>query len=124
MIPFFLGYALLVWWPCAVYRRQWPSFLATILGVLGMLAIIEIHRRIGIATDGEIFVPVLQTLLYPYMYLIGGVGFYISIMPRARPLGHCGRCGYDLRGQGDAHWRCPECGAPYRSRPPHAPPAV
>ncbi len=122
MIPFFVGYAMLVWWPCAVFRRRWASFVAAALGTLGMMAIIEVHRRIGIMTEGRIFTPVLRTMLIPYMYLVGGVGLYISVLPRNPPLGHCGRCGYDLCGQTEAHWRCPECGHPYR-REPETPPS-
>ncbi len=117
MVPFFLGYAMLVWWPCAVFRRRWPSFVAATLGVLGMMVIIEMHRRLGHMTEGRIFVPVMQVLLYPYMYLVGAVGLFIAVLPRQPPLGHCGRCGYDLSGQAQDHWQCPECGGPFRANP-------
>ncbi len=50
------------------------------------------------------------SFLYPFtlLALAAGLFGYLSIkMRRAAPLGHCVRCGYDLRA---TPGRCPECG--------------
>lgn len=110
MIPFFLGYALIVWWPAVVYRRRWGGWLAVILGTLVLVALIKLHALIGQRTNGQIFVPVFQSILVPYAFLIAGVGAYINILPKTHARGHCGRCGYNLDGlDADLHV-CPECG--------------
>ena len=125
MIPFFAGYALLVWWPCLVHRRRWPSFLAAIVGALGLLGLIRLHIQAGIWTNGAIYVPVFQSLLIPYTFLVTIVGLYIAILPRTAPLGYCGTCGYDLQGlAANDVTLCPECGVRFRpeNSPPHKSP--
>lgn len=121
MIPFFLGYALIVWWPAIVYRRQWRGWLAVILGTLALLLLIKLHAFVGLQTNGRIFVPVFQSILVPYAFLIAGVGVYVNILPASYARGHCGRCGYDLAGLDRERHVCPECGRPFSfARPPSA----
>lgn len=117
VIPFFLGYLLAVWWPAAAYRRRWPSFVAVAVGTAGLLAMIEGHRQLALASDGEMFAPVFQSLLIPYAILVSAGGLYISLLPRAHPKGHCGACGYPLYGLAAGAYRCPECGRAFMVKP-------
>ncbi len=118
MIPFFLGYALLVWWPCVVYRRRWQGYLAVVLGTLVLVSLIRLHAQAGVWTGGRIFVPVFQSLLIPYTFLVAGVGLYINLLPRTHARGYCGRCGYDLTGLDPDKHTCPECGRAFEYAPP------
>ncbi len=118
MIPFFLGYALLVWWPCVVYRRRWQGYLAVVLGTLVLVCLIRLHAQAGVWTGGRIFVPVFQSLLIPYTFLIASVGLYINLLPRTHARGYCGRCGYDLTGLDPDKHTCPECGRAFEYAPP------
>lgn len=114
MIPFFVGYALVVWYFAAKHRRAWGGVLAVVLGVLGLVLINYLHWRASewvaarSAPDAEgVMLPVLRSLMYPYTALVGGVGAFIVSLPRRYTVG-CSRCGYDLVGL-DVRV-CPECG--------------
>jgi ribosomal protein L37E len=115
VIPFFVGYALLVWYFAAKHRRQWLGLGWVVLGIAGLMGLNYLHYRIGrwsAARDSAgqgIVLPVLQSIMYPYTGLVGLVGLFIVAMPTTYHTG-CFRCGYDLTGlEAD---RCPECGEP------------
>lgn len=115
MIPFFVGYALLVWYFAAKHRREWLGLGWVAIGVAGLVGLNVLHYKLGKWTaardpDGQgIQLPVLQSIMYPYTGLVAMVGLFIVAMPRTYRAG-CFRCGYDLTGlHAD---RCPECGEP------------
>lgn len=113
MIPFFVGYALLVWYFVAKHRREWLGIGWVAVGVAGLLGLNYLHYKIGRwsaaqSQDGQgIMLPVLQTIMYPYTALVGLVGLFIVAMPKTYRAG-CVRCGYDLSGLEEPN--CPECG--------------
>lgn len=107
---FFVAYAVLIWYWCVRWRRHWLSALATLGGVAGVVAVGFFHYRLNIWTHGKIFLPVLQSILYPYGVMLFVVSVYISCLPVARPKVHCRRCFYDLAGLEEELPTCPECG--------------
>lgn len=113
MIPLFVGYALLVWWPACVWRRRPWGFLAVFVGTAVLIGAILLHSYIGAVLKQrgiDIYTPVLQHLLWPYMLLVTGVGLFIASLPRRYAEGRCHACGYDLAGIGPDERCCPECG--------------
>ena len=130
MIPFFTGYAVIIWWLAAKHRRSWKGFAWVGAGALFMLLVIVGHIELGIITNGQIYVPVLQPILYAYGFTVVAMGLYIACLPRRAEAGrYCHSCGYDLRGIRRLHADgvpariCPECGKPEpRDQSPSAPP--
>ncbi len=115
-------YAVIVWFAAARYRRQWRAFASIAAGVAGLIVVALFHAQLARWSQGRIYLPVLQAMLYPYIVLVALVGLYLSVLPRCIPATACGACEYDLRGlgehdlQGLAALICPECGR----RAPHA----
>lgn len=106
----FVVYAVLVWYAAAKWRRRWRSFALVTLGLVGLVGVAYLHTWLNIWTDGAVYLPVLRSLLYPYMALVGMVGYYIACLPRARPGEvRCHSCRYDLAGH-TLPAICPECG--------------
>lgn len=113
MVPFFIGYALLVWYFAARFRRRWGGFAAAALGLAGLGIIAYLHWRLCVWSDGKIYLPVLQSILYPYAVMVFAVGMFVASLPRTRGEGRgpwCPRCQYNLHGLSEATV-CPECGA-------------
>ncbi len=81
--------------PETVMRPTMPEASMTVGTQTG--AIVTISLRV-------VNVPLWQLLL---VFLIAG-GVSWRIAARMFPIGHCGACGYDLRGLGSG--KCPECG--------------
>lgn len=112
---FFVIYAIAVWGGAVRWRRRCRGFACVLAGLAGLVAFALFHIQLGIWTHGRIFVPVFQSILFPYIALVTAVGFYIACLPTreqvaARAHG-CGRCGYDVTGlHAAADPRCPECG--------------
>lgn len=109
----FVFYAVAVWYGAVRWRYNWRGFAWVAGGLLGVLAVIQFHVLLNAWTSYEIYLPVLQTLLWSYLMLVGMVGFFIACVPHARRPWCCERCHYDLTGvPGFAHV-CPECGAAF-----------
>jgi len=106
----FIIYALAVWFAAGKWRRQWLGLLSVVAGIVGILLVGYFHIRLNDWTGGGIYLPVLQSILYPYGGLVAFVGFFIICLPRAIPASDCLRCGYDLSGQDTSPVVCPECG--------------
>jgi hypothetical protein len=111
VIPFFAGYAVLVWYAAARWRRRWESFAWVAAGVAGLVLVALFHLQLSRWTHGGIYLPVLQWLLYPYTGLVAAIGLYLSCLPRTVAEAHCAACGYDLAGLPAETGLCPECGA-------------
>lgn len=112
MVPLFVGYALMIWYLAAKHRRRVRGALAVVAGFVGLVLLNWLHIKMGEWTEGEIFVPVLQTITYPYSVLVVVVGVFIVCIPReGGPL--CVGCRYSLSGLAavDGVLVCPECGA-------------
>jgi len=111
LVPLFVGYALLTWYLAARYRRRLPGGIAVLGGLIGLVLLNWLHIKLGQWTDGEIFVPVLQTITYPYSVLVVVVGVFIFCIPREIP-NRCVRCRYSLDGLTTIRGMliCPECG--------------
>ena len=110
MPVFFVGYALAVWALAARWRRAPSGFISVVLGVGGLLALNFLHYKLEQWTDGTIYLPVLQSIMFPYTALVAVVGVFITCLPRVHPW-MCRHCHYDLRGLEEGARLCPECGA-------------
>ncbi|MEM7622523.1 MAG: hypothetical protein AAF235_04905 [Planctomycetota bacterium] len=122
----FVGYALLVWYFAARYRRTIVAHAANAVGLIGLLGVNTLHTKLNDWTQGDIYLPVLQSLMYPYTAFVAGVGLYIACLPRRSAIG-CSFCGYDLHGlaKPGAPVICPECGKQSGgARPTHRPSGV
>jgi pimeloyl-ACP methyl ester carboxylesterase len=111
VIPLFVGYAMLVWVLAARHRRQIGGFFAVAAGLAGLVGLNWLHSLLNDWTGGQIYLPVLRAIMYPYTALVACVGAFIAVLPR-RSLTGCYRCAYDLEGLdivGGAI-TCPECG--------------
>ncbi|GJM19929.1 MAG: hypothetical protein DHS20C14_21420 [Phycisphaeraceae bacterium] len=117
MIPFFVGYALIVWWQACRWRRTLRGFVTVAVGVAGLMLVNWAHIQLGewsrsIDPEGQgFYISVLQAIMYPYTALVGGLGVFIACMPVPERPGNCARCGYELGGLSRPVRTCPECGA-------------
>lgn len=106
----FVLYAVLVWYACARWRRRLLGFVCVAAGLGGVVGVAIFHIHLNRWTGGRLYLPVLQSLLYPYGVLVTLMGVYIACLPRAMPALHCRKCQYDLAGLEEEDPRCPECG--------------
>ncbi|GEM_PF-1897475 len=109
MIPFFVGYALLIWFGSAKHRRSLIGLGVVASGVGGLVVISYAHWLMG-EYYPELMIQGLQILMYPYIAVVGAVGLFIASMPRPAPVGACRGCHYDLQGIDTSITKCPECG--------------
>lgn len=112
----FPTFAILIWWPTAVYRRRWQSFAIVFAGVTLLALLGAFHAYLGSVTNYTLFVPVFQSIWIPYAVLVGAIGLLIAIMPRRYSGAVCESCGYPDDGL-QAVMRCPECGRKRVNRP-------
>ncbi len=115
---FFMAYGLIVWYAAALHRRRWRGFAIVLGALVGLFVIGYVHWLAARWTNGAIFLPALQAMLYPYAALVGLMGFYICCVPRRRVHGLCRGCDYDLSGLDGEEVRCPECGNVQRAVEP------
>ncbi len=107
----FVIYAIAVWYAAARWRRQWLSLAWVTAGFLGLVLVGYFHSRLNVWSNGQIYLPVLRVLLYPYTLMVVAVGLYIAALPRRNiRWEHCPLCEYDLRGLDQPIETCPECG--------------
>lgn len=115
MIPFFTGYALVVWLSAYAGRRRVSGLVAAVAGVLGLLAVLWFYAGMHEWSGGRFCPPVFRTVLYPYIALVGGVGAMLAFAPRPFTAGagrYCSNCRHDLTGLPQSMRVCPECAAP------------
>jgi len=107
----FVVYALAVWYGAMHWRRRWPGAASVALGILGLLVVLYFHTRLNDWLGGAINLQVVRGILVPYIALVGSVGVFLAVLPRAHPSWGCPGCGYDLRGLDlEDSTTCPECG--------------
>ncbi|MEO1717636.1 MAG: hypothetical protein AAFR76_11045 [Planctomycetota bacterium] len=108
----FVVYALVVWYASLRWRRRAAGFVVIVASLFGMHLFNMVHGDIAarFGYDENIF----RGLMYPYMVLVAGVGFYLFSFPRELPRGrvHCRACWFDLSDHEDLtpETPCPECG--------------
>ncbi len=108
----FVIYALFVWYAALRWRRRVAGFVVILTSLFGMHLFNMVHGDIAdrFGYDENIF----RGLMYPYMVLVAGVGFYLFLFPRELPRGrvHCRACWFDLSDHEDLtpDTPCPECG--------------
>lgn len=101
-------YAVLIWSVTMYWRRRWPAFVAVALSVLSLLML----GRLFMAYEYW-FPPTAKLfyeMLWPYTFLVGGMGLYIACLPRRVGPNQCKKCHYDLSGLDPRGLTCPECG--------------
>lgn len=111
MIPLFVGYAVIVWYLAARYRRTLLAYACAMSGVVLLVTLGYAHWVVG-RFHPELFIQGMQILLYPYTIVVGAVGVFIASMPRRAEPGCCPSCGYNLLGLESPKATCPECGGP------------
>ena len=119
MIPFFVGYALIVWFGVCRHRRRFAGWVWLVAGVAGLIAVNWLYYELSVWTHGSIYLPVLQTLMYPYTAAVAAVGIFVVCLPRTAGT-NCHECGYDLVNLDEVD-RCPECGTPIPGRRTYRP---
>jgi thiol:disulfide interchange protein len=109
LVAAFVVYGVVVWWLAYRLRGSWRAVLPPLLGMLGVAMLGWLHLRLSEWSNGQIYLRVLQILLYPYGVMVGAVGLFIALIPK-QPEGRrdrrCHKCLYDIRGVAV----CPECG--------------
>lgn len=113
-------YAVAVWYGAVRWRRTWQGFIWVTCGVLGVLGVIQFHKLLNLWTSYDIYLPVLQTLLWGYISLVAMVGYFIACIPQARAPWCCTKCGYDLTGVPGFGECCPECGQEFSTETAYA----
>lgn len=110
----FVVYAVLVWYLACRWRREWRGLGVVALGLAGVGLVAIVHYKLHVWTEGRVYLPVMQMLLYPYGLLVAGFGLFIWALPRtfsSRGRELCRSCGYDVTGLAEeARYACPECG--------------
>lgn len=109
----FMFYAVAVWYGAVRWRRTWLGFAWVSVGVVGVLALIQFHKLLNAWTSYDIYLPVLQFLLWGYVALVGSVGYFCAVIPQSRGPWCCTKCGYDLTGVPGFGDVCPECGSAF-----------
>lgn len=107
----FALYAFGVWLLCFRWRRQWQGFVALASGVLLVVTLAMLDRRLREwgGERGSGFTS-LQFLLWVESGIIALVGLFICVLPKGYAKVPCRKCGYELAGLEQENPRCPECG--------------
>ena len=109
MIPFFVGYAMFVWYLSARYRRTLLAYACAVAGSALLVVLSYAHWVLGQAHP-DLMIQGMQILMYPYTAAVGGVGLFIASLPRRYEEGRCHGCGYNLEGLTRPVASCPEGG--------------
>jgi hypothetical protein len=112
----FVVYAVLAWYLAFKWRREWRGFGVVLLSLAGVALVAYFHICLNRWTNGRIYLPVLQVLLYPYGVLVGMVGVFLAVLPLRHKFS-CRACGFELSGLESDNPRCPECGLEEAARP-------
>lgn len=118
MIPFFVGYGVLMCVLAFRGRRSLLGFVTVLIGASVLLALGVVHAvfsRIGNLPSAVVVVGIIY---YPYIVLVILISTWFVFLPRDRKLkGRCGKCGYDIESLKGRIEHCPECGNRVVRRP-------
>src|SRR5262245_59091878 len=104
-------YAVVIWYLCFRWRRQWIGWGCLVLGLAGVGLLGWVHRTLNTAFFGEDVNPLLfQILLVAEAALVLVMGGFSVTLPIEVAEVPCRRCHYDLAGLEDDNPTCPECG--------------
>ncbi len=107
----FPAYSIFVWYLCVRFRRTIWGFLALACGVLGVITLTMVQRRVRDAIGME---PTpfsnLDFLLWIESVAVLVVGLFLTCLPAHRCHLPCRNCSYELDGLEDDNPTCPECG--------------
>lgn len=106
----FTIYIAIVWYYAALWRRRRRGFVLVGAAFGGLVLLAIAHLKLRDWTDGAVYLPLLQGLLYPYAVLVLVSGLAIASLPARREVRRCRACAYELTGLGEARLTCPECG--------------
>ncbi|MCB1281549.1 MAG: DMT family transporter [Salinibacterium sp.] len=122
MIPFFVGYGVLMCVLSYRGRRRLSGLLAVVLGCLGLVTLGLVYLQLTRHhEDMRSAATVAGVLYYPYMLMLMLIAGWLFAMPRvSKRKGRCGGCGYDLEDLPPGIERCPECGRRFRGGYQHA----
>lgn len=101
----FVIYAIAVWYFVLRSRRTLRGAACLIGGVAGLVVVAWLHYRLQAWTSFDIYLPVLQVILYPYTGMVALIGVFLLSLPTPG----CRLCGYDRHGLEEDEI-CPECG--------------
>ncbi len=111
MIPFFVGYAVLMCLSAFRGRRQMSGMFVVVLGTLGLVLLAAGYLFVADLMQLEGARAIAGIIYYPYIIIVVAISTWFVLLPRvSRNEGKCPKCGYDiesLKGRSD---RCPECG--------------
>jgi len=107
-VYFFVAFAVIVWFACFRLRRKWRAVGVCALALGILVGVAFFHWKLNQWTNGRIYLPVMQTILYPYIVFVVGIGLYIAALPNGVASHLCEYCRYDMSGLEEP--LCPECG--------------
>ncbi|MEO0513076.1 MAG: hypothetical protein AAF108_09305 [Planctomycetota bacterium] len=106
----FAFYAVGIWYAIYRKRRTLAGVAWLVGGTLALVGVGWFHYKLQDWTTYDIYLPVMQVLLYPYTALVLGVGGFFVTLPGPG----CRVCGYDIPSADQGV--CPECGATAEER--------
>lgn len=111
MIPFFVGYAVVMCTLSYRGRRRWSGLVALFIGSLILVALGVLHAILSRTGNIPSAIVVVGIIYYPYILMVVLISVWFVLLPRERKIrGRCGRCGYDIQSLSGRTDRCPECG--------------
>lgn len=107
-------FAVLVWYACYRWRRQYLGYAALAGAVAGVLLLTRLEILIERWLHLELLL--LRALLMAEAGIVLAVGAFIVSCARYPAQTPCRKCGYELHGLDDANPTCPECGLAHAAR--------
>lgn len=101
----FVFYAVGTWYFVVKNRRSIRGTAWLVASIAGLALVAWLHYKLQTRTSFDIYLPVLQVILYPYIAMVAMVGGFLLSLPRPG----CRVCGYDRVGLAEEAL-CPECG--------------
>lgn len=122
MIPFFVGYAVMMWLLAFRGRRRLAGWSAVLVGAGGLLGVGYLHMRFSVWAGQADAMAVLQLIYYPYALVVTVIAAIFALAPSySQEPGACEVCGYDLLNLHGHASLCPECGAAFKPLPSMGP---
>ncbi len=111
MIPFFVGYAVLMCLAAFRGRRRLNGLLTVVVGTLGLLLLAAGYLFVADRMKLEGARAIAGIIYYPYILAVVAISTWFVLLPRvSKNEGKCRKCGYDISSLSGRTDRCPECG--------------